>query len=97
MVDNKGFTTIELLVSSIVIAILAISIFSAYIALNSTAIFAKQKTIGTELATNQIEYLKSLPYDSLAVAGGAIPSANPLPNSTTITLDTIDYVIKRNG
>ncbi len=94
MVDNKGFTTIELLVSSIVIAILAISIFSAYIALNSTAIFAKQKTIGTELATNQIEYLKSLPYDSLAVAGGAIPSANPLPNSTTITLDTIDYVIK---
>ena len=42
MVDNKGFTTIELLVSSIVIAILAISIFSAYIALNSTAIFAKQ-------------------------------------------------------
>ncbi len=92
--DNKGFTTIELLVSSIVIAILAMSIFSAYVALNSTAIFAKQKTIGTELATNQIEYLKSLPYDSLAVAGGAIPSANPLPNTKTQILDTVEYEIK---
>lgn len=94
MVDNKGFTTIELLVSSIVIAILAVSIFSAYIALNSTAIFAKQKTIGTELATNQVEYLKSLPYDSLAVAGGAIPSASPLPNTKTQTLDGVEYEIK---
>lgn len=93
MVDNKGFTIIELLVSSIVIAILAISVFSAYIALNSTAIFAKQKTIGTELATNQIEYLKSLPYDSLAVAGGAIPSASPLPNSKTEVLDNVTYTI----
>jgi prepilin-type N-terminal cleavage/methylation domain-containing protein len=91
MVDNKGFTIIELLVSSIVIAILAISVFSAYIALNSTAIFAKQKTIGTELATNQIEYLKSLPYDSLAVAGGAIPSASPLPSTTSETLDNVTY------
>lgn len=94
MVDNKGFTTIELLVASIVIAILAVSVFSAYIALNSTAIFAKQKTIGTELATNQVEYLKSLPYDSLAVAGGAIPSASPLPNSKNQTLDGVEYVIK---
>ncbi len=94
MVDNKGFTTIELLVSSIVIAILALSVFSAYIALNSTAIFAKQKTIGTELATNQVEYLKSLPYDSLAVAGGAIPSATPLPNSKIQSLDGVEYEIK---
>jgi prepilin-type N-terminal cleavage/methylation domain-containing protein len=94
MVDNnKGFTMIELLVSSVVIAILAISVFSAYVALNSTAIFAKQKTIGTELATNQIEYLKSLPYDSLAVAGGAIPSPSPLPSTTSETLDGVTYDI----
>ena len=93
MVDNKGFTMIELLVSSVVIAILSISVFSTYVAINSTAIFAKQKTIGTELATNQIEYLKSLPYDSLAVAGGAIPTSNPLPNTKTETVDNVTYTI----
>lgn len=91
MVDNKGFTLIELLVSSIVISILALSVLTAYVALNSTAIFAKQKIIGTELATNEIEYLKSLPYDSLAVAGGAIANPNPLPSTKTKTIDNMTY------
>ena len=92
--QKKGFTTIELLVSCIVISILAISVFSAYIALNSVAIFAKQKIIGTEVATNQLEYLKSLPYDNLAVLGGAIPHPSPLPNSKTESIDGINYVVK---
>jgi hypothetical protein len=77
-----------------VIAIMAVSMFSAYIALNSSAIFARQKTIGTELATNQLEYLKSLPYDNLAVDGGAIPHPSPLPNTDYQTIDTTEYEIK---
>jgi protocatechuate 3,4-dioxygenase beta subunit len=93
-VDKKGFTTIELLVSSIVIGILAISVVSAYIALHSTAIFAKQKIIGTEIATNQLEYLKSLPYDNLAVVGGAIAHPSPLPNSKTEDIDGVSYEVK---
>jgi hypothetical protein len=93
-VQKNGFTTIELLVSSVVISILAISVFSAYIALNSVTIFAKQKIIGTEVATNQLEYIKSLPYDNLAVIGGAIPHPNPLPNSKTESIDGVNYVVK---
>lgn len=92
--QKKGFTTIELLVSCVVISILALSVFSAYIALNSVTIFAKQKIIGTEIATNQLEYLKSLPYDNLAVVGGAIPHPSPLPNTKTETIDGINYIVK---
>lgn len=91
--NNKGFTTIEILVSSLVIAILSISLLSAFVSLNSTALFSKRKLIGTELATNQLEYLKSLPYDDLAVVGGAIPHASPLPNSKTVTIDNTNYEI----
>jgi prepilin-type N-terminal cleavage/methylation domain-containing protein len=94
VVDNKGFTIIEIVVSSVVIGIMAISTMAAYVALNSTAIFAKQKKIGTELATNRIEYLKSLPYDNLAVVGGAIPHPSPLPNTENVTLDNVNYEIK---
>ncbi len=92
--DNKGFTIIEILVSTIVIGIMSISVLSAYVALNSTAIFARQKIIGTQLATNQLEYLKSLPYDSLAVVGGAIPNPSPLPNSEIIVLDNVSYEVR---
>ncbi|MDQ5885292.1 MAG: hypothetical protein QG645_455, partial [Patescibacteria group bacterium] len=91
--NDSGFTIIELLVSSIVIAMLAISVFSAYVALNSTALFARQKTIGVGLASNQIEYLKSLPYDDLAVEGGAIQTTSPLPNSKSENIDGAEYNI----
>ncbi|MDQ5953466.1 MAG: hypothetical protein QG647_200 [Patescibacteria group bacterium] len=91
--NDSGFTIIELLVSSIVIAMLAISVFSAYVALNSTALFARQKTIGVGLASNQIEYLKSLPYDDLAVENGAIQTANPLPNTKSENIDGAEYNI----
>jgi len=73
---------------------MSISLLSAYVALNSTAIFSRQKIIGTQLATNRLEYLKSLPYDSLAVVGGAIPNPSPLPNTEIITLDNVNYEIK---
>jgi prepilin-type N-terminal cleavage/methylation domain-containing protein len=92
-VDEKGFTIIEILVSAVVIGIMSVSLLGAFVALNSTAIFSRQKIIGTQLATNRLEYLKSLPYDNLAVIGGAIPHPSPLPNSETITLDSIVYTI----
>ncbi|MFZ1324312.1 MAG: carboxypeptidase regulatory-like domain-containing protein [Candidatus Saccharimonadales bacterium] len=92
--DSKGFTIIEILVSAVVIGIMSISLLGAYVALNSTAIFSRQKIIGTQLATNRLEYLKSLPYDNLAVAGGAIPHPTPLPSTETIVLDNVSYEIR---
>jgi hypothetical protein len=41
-----------------------------------------------------MEYLKSLPYDSLAVAGGAIVTANPLPATVTKKLDGVTYTVR---
>ena len=92
--EQKGFTIMEILVASIVFAIMAISALSAYVALQSTAILAKHKSISTELATNQVEYLKSLPYDSLAVVGGAIYHPSPLPNTTTQVVNGYTYTVK---
>ena len=42
-----------------------------------------------------MEYLKSLPYDSLAVAGGSIYTTGPtLPASFTKTLNGVTYTVK---
>ena len=92
--NQKGFTIVELLIGMIIIAILIITAADTYTSLQSSAILARHKSIATEMATNKIEYLKSLPYDKLAVAGGAIQTTTPLPNTETTTINGYPYTIK---
>jgi len=89
----SGFTIVELVIGLTVFAVVAISFLTMFVALVNSAVVAKQKAVASSLATNQMEYLKSLPYDSLAVAGGAIYSTNPLPASTTQKVNGTTYTI----
>lgn len=91
---GQGFTLTEVLIANVIFAIVALSFIGLYTALVSSASLTKRKAIALTLATNQMEYLKSLPYDSLAVAGGSIYSTNPLPASTTKTVNSFSYTIK---
>jgi prepilin-type N-terminal cleavage/methylation domain-containing protein len=91
---QKGFTILEVLIGMVIIATLIVSAASTYIALQSSAALARHKSIGTELATNKIEGLKALPYDNLAVAGGAIYHPSPLPASETKSINGYTYTIK---
>lgn len=92
--NQAGFTIIEVLIASAVLGILAVSLFAAYAALQGAAAVARHKSIATELATNQLEYLRSLPYDSLAVAGGAIQATSPLPATITKQVNGYTYTVK---
>jgi type II secretory pathway pseudopilin PulG len=92
--DQGGFTLVELTVSFVVLGIIAISILGLFTALVKSAVVTRRKAVASTLATNQMEYLKSLPYNSLAVAGGAIIATNPLPATTTQKLNGVTYTIK---
>jgi protocatechuate 3,4-dioxygenase beta subunit len=88
-----GFTLVELIVSFTVLIIITLGFFDLYISLLHSAVTAKHEAIATTLATNQMEYLKSLPYDNLAVAGGPIPSTTTIPGVITKTVDGDTYTI----
>ncbi|MFO0882087.1 MAG: carboxypeptidase regulatory-like domain-containing protein [Candidatus Saccharimonadales bacterium] len=90
---GHGFTLTEVLIANIVFAIVALSFIGLFTALVSSASTTKRKAVALTLATNQMEYLKSLPYDSLAVAGGSIYSASPLPATSTQTVNNFSYTI----
>lgn len=92
--DSAGFTLVELMVSLIVLAIVSISLTGLFTALVNSAAVAKQKAVASALATNQMEYLKSLPYDNLAVAGGSIYTASPIPPTITQTVNGVTYTVK---
>lgn len=91
--NQKGFTLVELVIGMVVLSIVAISFLSLFTSLVRSALVAKRKAVASSLATNQIEYVKSLPYDSLAVSGGSIYSSNPLPPSSTQKIDGYTYTI----
>lgn len=92
--NNGGFTLVELMVTMLVIGIVSASMIVLFISLVHSAVIAKRQAVASSLATNQMEYLHSLPYNSLAVAGGSIYSASPLPATTTQTINGVKYTIK---
>lgn len=90
---SSGFTLVELVIGLTVLAIVALSLTGLFTSLVHSAVVAKQKAVASTLATNQMEYLKSLPYDNLAVEGGSIYSSNPIPASTTKKVNGVTYTI----
>ncbi len=97
---DEGFTLVELLLSLVVLTIIAITFFDLYISVLHSSIVAQRQAVALTLATNQMEYLQSLPYNNLAVTGGPIPATTTIPgvvykteNNHTYTVTTqINYV-----
>lgn len=91
--NEAGYTLVELLVTITIVAILSLSAFTLFTALLHSAIVSQREAVASTLATNQMEYLKSLPYDNLAVAGGAIVSSVTIPATTTQKVNGDTYTI----
>ncbi|MFZ1248976.1 MAG: carboxypeptidase-like regulatory domain-containing protein [Candidatus Saccharimonadales bacterium] len=90
-VGEAGFTLVELTVAIVVIAIIIMGLFALFNSLIRSMIIARRQAVALTLATNQLEYLKSLPYDSLAVQGGSIYATTLLPATTTQTVNGVKY------
>jgi prepilin-type N-terminal cleavage/methylation domain-containing protein len=91
--NNVGYTLVELMVAIAVVSILSLSALVLMTTLLHSAITAQRQSVSLTLANNQMEYLKSLPYDNLAVAGGPIISTNTIPGVTTKTVEGYKYTI----
>ncbi len=89
---ENGFTLVELVVCLMVLSIVALCVLGLFTSLVSSALLSKRKAVALSLATNQIEYLKSLPYNNLAVAGGSIYSTTPLPATSTTKINGVNYL-----
>lgn len=92
--DQSGVTLIELLIGMGVVALIIASMFGLFVSMVRSSVIAKRQAVASTLATNQMEYLKSLPYDNLAIAGGSIYATSPLPSTSNQTVDGVKYTIK---
>ncbi|MDB5164549.1 MAG: hypothetical protein JWL89_175 [Candidatus Saccharibacteria bacterium] len=92
--QEGGYTLVELLLSILVLSIISLAFFTLFTALLHSSVVAKRQAVALTLATNQMEYLKSLPYDNLAIAGGAIPSNNTIPGTSVKIINGVKYTVK---
>jgi len=93
-VGETGFTLVELTVSVVILSLIIIGFSGLFVSLIHSTVLAKRQAIAVTLATNQMEYLRSLPYSNLAVQGGSIYATSLLPATTTQTENNIKFTVK---
>lgn len=71
---QRGFTLIEVLVSIGILAVLGATLFSGLSVGAKSNLVAARRSTASALAASQMEYLKSLPFDSSYVAAPVPPA-----------------------
>ncbi len=92
--NNQGFTLIELMLSLVVLLIIVIAFFNLYISVVHSSIVASREAEALTLATNQMEYYQTVPYQNLAVQNGPIVANSYLPASVDKIINGHTYIIK---
>jgi hypothetical protein len=80
---NAGFTLVEAVVGSAVLLIIAITAYQAYVSIFKLAGLDQDKVLALELANEQFEIVRNLPYSNIGVPNG-IPSGVIPQNQTLV-------------
>lgn len=97
MKRSSGYTIVEMIVTIAVFAIVAVSITSLVLSLLRHSATSTIRANAYALAIEKMEFLKSIPYDELAVQGGGIAtSGTPLPAAQEISRSGRTYIVRAN-
>src|SRR5512135_2825737 len=83
--DDAGMTVVEVVVASFILFFVLTAVLGLVGATTRTSISAKQRTAMTNAVSSYIEYVRSLPFDQVALTNGS-PSGRVEPT-----------VVKRDG
>jgi type II secretory pathway pseudopilin PulG len=92
--DSGGFTLIETVLGLAIMALMVMAISELFVSNLSSLALGKAKAAGLAAANQQIEYLRSLPYASVATQGGTIYPPGNIADSQTVSRDGMNFTIK---
>lgn len=79
---SQGFSSIEVLVGTAVFLVVSLAAYNAYLGVFKMVTYAQQKTAALNLANEQIEIIRNLPYSRVGVVG-SVP-AGDVPYTQTL-------------
>lgn len=88
---QKGLTFVELIIGVAVFLLFAVGVYRAYESLYGSILASRSKTLAVELANEELEIVKNLPYVSVGTVGGT--PAGVIPASQSIVRDRITFVV----
>lgn len=92
MSSLRGLTLVDVVVGTALVLVVFVGLFGILRASLQVAGLAKLKAAATELASSQIEYIRSLEYDDVGTDGG-IP-AGAIPQTATTTSAGLSYEVR---
>ncbi|MEX0918083.1 MAG: carboxypeptidase regulatory-like domain-containing protein [Candidatus Paceibacterota bacterium] len=87
--QTRGFSLVEVIVVSALVTLMFSGLFAGVRVMVELIGTSKAESGARSLAIAKLEYIRSLPYDSVGTTGG-IPDG-PLPQTATTTLNGITY------
>lgn len=90
--SKKGLSIVEVIVVAGIVAVFFSSLLSSFYFTVSLVQNSRIRQSALSVANNQIEYIRSLSYDTVGTVAG-IP-AGAIPQSATTTLNNISFTIK---
>jgi prepilin-type N-terminal cleavage/methylation domain-containing protein len=88
---QKGFTLVEAVVGTALFVIIALAAYQAYFSLFTLAALNQYKIVAIELADEQFEIVRNMPYNNIGVVNG-IP-AGVIPQTQTLTRGGIPFTV----
>jgi len=86
---QSGFTFVELIIVSAITVIIFGALFSSFQYTLEVIALSRSKLSGLSLATERMEFFRSLPYDNVGTVTGII--RGPIANNQTLTLNGIEF------
>ncbi len=75
--ENKGFTLVEVIVGMLMLAIVIVSVLTAFASAARNTVFSKKEQSAKTLAANLMEYVKAGGEDYTGIFGGTKEEATP--------------------
>lgn len=88
---TRAFTLVEIMVGVFILLIVAMAVYQSYVSVYITISSSHFKIDAADLANEQFEIIKNLPYADVGVSG-SIPTGK-LAHLQTITRDKVDFVV----
>lgn len=82
---KKGFTLVEVIIDAFVITVIFGAVIGGFLVMLRATDSGKNRTVANALANEQMEYLRNLPYDSLATQNGTILPQGTIPDTQTVS------------
>jgi len=89
-----GFSLVEVVFGAVIMALMVGAIGTLFLDNLRVVTLGKARAIGLGLASEKMEALRDLPYDSLSTQNGAIYPPGNIPDTETVVRDNYTFTVK---